>query len=337
MPTPLLTRRQLLRRLPSATLGATLGATLTSCTPAPTTTSDGRPIIRFGHFPNITHVQALVAHHLWRQKKCWFHDHCQVEIEWFIYNAGPSAIEAVFSRALDLAYIGPSPVLNAYAKSNGSEPRILAGAANGGSALIVHPASGITTPADFRGKRLATPQIGNTQDIQARAWLLDQGFSISQTGGEVHVIPTRNADQLSLFAKGALDAVWTTEPWATRLQLELGGKVFLEDKETTATLLIGRSAWLAQHSDLATKIIAAHRALTSWILAHPAESRQMIKDELKILTSAAPDEAVLDGALARTVLTNDISPASLQHLVASAQKVGFLKSIPALDSLLLHP
>ena len=325
-----LNRRQFLRLLPPVAAG--VGGV--SCSPAARVTADGRAIVRFGHFPNVTHVQALVAHQWWRRGQCWFKQRCGVEIEWFIYNAGPSVMEAFFTRALDLSYIGPSPVLNAYAKSAGAEPRILAGAANGGSALVVRPASGITQASDFRGKRVGTPQLGNTQDVQLRAWLKDQGFTITQTGGDVLVIPTSNADQLGLFAKGSLDAVWTAEPWATRLELESAGRVFLEDRESPVTLLVGRTAWLAADAELASAITAAHVELTQWITEHPEEARKMIKAELKSLTTSAPSDAVLDGALARTVLTTKVSLDSLQKMVTSAQKAGFLKSIPPLEPLL---
>lgn len=330
MKTKSMTRRELLRLLPAAGLGA--GAA--SCSKRPVATADGRPIIRFGHFPNITHVQALVAHNLSRQGTGWFERRLGAQIEWSTYHAGPSAIEAIFARVLDVTYIGPSPVLNAYAKSRGEEPRILSGAANGGSALVVRPDAGITTPADFRGKKVASPQLGNTQDIQVRAWLIDHGFAVTQTGGDVHVIPTANPDQLTLFANGDLHAAWTVEPWVARLELEAGATVFLADRETTVTLLAARNGWIQENPALARALIDAHRELTEWIIAHPAESRQMIKDELQQLTTAAPSDAVLDLALSRTVLTNDITQASLEAMVNSAQKVGFLKDIPSLAPLL---
>lgn len=290
--------------------------------------------IRFGHFPNITHIQALVAHNLSRQGKGWYEERLGVKIEWYTYNAGPSAIEAIFSKSLDVTYIGPSPVLNAFAKSKGTEPRILAGAANGGSALIVRPGANIEKPEDFRGKKIATPQLGNTQDVQARAWLVEHGFQVSQTGGDVMVLPTQNGDQLGLFTTGDIDAVWTAEPWASRLELEAGGKVFLEDKETNVTLLAARAGFLTERTELAKKLAAAHRELTEWVIAHPKETRELVKAELKELTGKAPSDELLDKALARTVLTNEISRPSLDKMVGSAQKAGFLKDIPALDPLL---
>ncbi len=318
-------RRTLLNLLPA------IG--LTACGKQ-STPPGGKPVIRFGHFPNVTHVQALVAHNLSRQGQGWFEQRLGATIEWFTYNAGPSAIEAIFAKSLDVTYIGPSPVLNAFAKSKGSEPRILAGAANGGAALLVRPGAGIASPGDFRGKRLATPQLGNTQDVQARAWLAEQGFAIKQTGGDVHVLPTQNADLLALFQKGDLDAAWAVEPWATRLEIEAGAKVFLEDKDTNVTLLAGRVAWLKEQPGLTEKLVAAHRELTDWVKANPEETKRHLKAELLELTKAAPKDEVLDRALARVVITNEISRPSLEKMVSSAQKVGFLKDIPTLDKLL---
>jgi NitT/TauT family transport system substrate-binding protein len=307
-------------------------AALPACKPS--SPNSGKPVLRFGHFPNITHVQGLVAHNLSRQGKGWFEQRLGVDVQWFTYNAGPSATEAIFARSLDVTYVGPSPVLNAYAKSKGTEIRVIASAANGGSALVVRPAANIKAPADLRGKKLATPQLGNTQDVQARAWLIEQGFNVTLTGGDVTILPTQNADQLSLFSKGDLDAVWTVEPWVTRLKNEAGGQIFLEDKNTNVTLLAASAAFVKEQADLARKLVAANRELTAWLKEHPADARALIKAELKELTHAEPSDALLDEALGRVVLTDEISRASLDTMVKNAQKVGFLKDIPDLKDLL---
>src|SRR3982750_865150 len=142
-------------------------------------------VIRVGHFPNITHAQALVAHNLSRQGKGWFEEKLGggLKIEWFVYNAGPSAMEAVFAQSIDLTYVGPGPALNAYTKANGAEIRLIAGAANGGAGLVIQADGNLKTSSDFRGKKIATPQLGNTQDISCRAWLTDGGLKITQLGG----------------------------------------------------------------------------------------------------------------------------------------------------------
>src|SRR5436309_7832919 len=202
--------------------------------------------IQFEHFPNITHAQGVIAHALTRQGKGWYEQRLgpNVEIQWFTYNAGPSAMEAIFAGSLDLTYVGQGPALNAHFKSNGEEIRVLAGAANAGAALVVKSDSPIKAPADFRGKKIATPQLGNTQDISCRAWLKAQGFNVTQTGGDVMVLPTNNPDQLALFQSGGVDAVWTVEPWVTRLEREAKGKVFLEDTNVITTWLVSSSKFL---------------------------------------------------------------------------------------------
>lgn len=307
-------------------------ATLVSCGKQEPV-AGSKPVIRFGHFPNITHVQALVAHQLSRQGKGWYEQRLGADIQWFIYNAGPSATEAIFARALDVTYIGPSPVLNAYAKSKGNELRVLAGAAIGGSALVTRPGANINAAEDLKGKKVATPQLGNTQDVQLRAYLADNGFNITQTGGDVFILPTQNADQLALFQKGELDAAWTVEPWTTRLELEARAKVLVDDRDTNVTLLASSAAFASQHPDLAKKLVAAHNELTQWISDHPAEAKALIKSELTELLKSEPKDALLDKALSRIVLTNEVSRTSLDKMVSNAQKAGFLKEIPALDQL----
>ena len=296
--------------------------------------ADANAPVRFGHFPNITHLQGLVAHQLSRQGKGWYESRLSVPVEWFTYNAGPSATEAIFGGALDVTYIGPSPVLNAYARAKSTEMRILAGAANGGSSLMVRPAANLKTLADFKGKKIASPQLGNTQDVQLRALLAEHGFTITQTGGDVTILPTQNADLLNLFQSGDLDGAWAPEPFASILELEAGAQNFLEDKDTNVTLLASSAAFFKARPELARKVAAAHRELTDWIKAHSQEARELAVAELKALTSKEPKAAVLDKALPRVFLTNEISRPSLEKMVAGAKAAGFLKDIPSLDALL---
>src|SRR5712692_1409834 len=222
--------------------------------------------VRVGHFPNVTHVQGLVAHALSRQGKGWFEERIGpgTKIEWFVYNAGPSAMEAIFAKSIELTYVGPGPALNAYTKSNGDEIRLIGGAANGGAALVVQPDQNLKTPADFRGKKIATPQLGNTQDISCRAWLVAGGLKITQLGGDAQVIPTQNPDQLALFKAKKIDAVWTVEPWLSRLEKEASGKVLVEDKEVATTILVSSVKFLQQR-ELVKKFAQAHAELTDWI------------------------------------------------------------------------
>src|SRR5438309_641091 len=259
----------------------------------PNSRAEEKTVIRFGHFPNITHAQGVIAHALSRQGKGWFEKYLgpNVEIQWFTYNAGPSAMEAIFAKSLDVTYVGPGPALNAYFKSNGEEIRVISGAANAGAALVVKADSPIKTPADFRGKKIATPQLGNTQDISCRAWLKAHGFKVTQTGGDVTVLPTNNPDQLALFQKGDVDAVWTVEPWVTRLEHEGNAHVFLEDRDTITTWLVSSVKFLRDRRDFAKKIVSANKELTDWIQASESEAQKLLIDELKAETRAefSPD------------------------------------------------
>ena len=285
--------------------------------------------IRFGHFPNITHAQGVIAHALSRQGKGWFEQRLgpNVEIQWFTYNAGPSAMEAIFARSLDVTYVGPGPALNAYFKSNGEEIRVISGAANGGAALLVKADSPIKAPADFRGKKIATPQLGNTQDISCRAWLKAQGFHVTQTGGDVMVIPTANPDQLALFQNGGVDAVWTVEPWVTRLERDAKARVFLEDKDTITTWLVSSVKFLHDRRDFAKKIADANVELTKWIQQNPAEAQKLLIEELKAETRAdfAPDAVAQ--AWNRIQFTSEVSRDLIAKSVQDGKDAGFLKGL----------
>src|SRR5919197_2487190 len=210
--------------------------------------AEEKTVIRFGHFPNITHAQGAIAHAFTREGKGWFEERLgpNIEIQWLIYNAGPSAMEAIFAKALDVTYVGQGPAVNAHLKSNGEEIRIISGAANAGAALVIKPDGAIKTAADFRGKKIATPQLGNTQDISCRAWLKANGFKVTQTGGDVTVVPTNNPDQLGLLQSGGVDGVWTVEPWITRLERQANAKVFLEDKDVLTTWLASSVRFLQE-------------------------------------------------------------------------------------------
>jgi NitT/TauT family transport system substrate-binding protein len=292
--------------------------------------------IRVGHFPNVTHVQGLVAHHLSRTGKGWFEQRLgpDVKIEWYIYNAGPSAMEAILANSIDLTYVGPSPALNAYTKSNGEEIRIVAAAAAGGAALVVQADSGLKQPSDFRGKIIATPQLGNTQDIACRAWLANGGLKITQTGGDASIIPTPNPDQLTLFKNRKLDAVWTVEPWVSRLERDAGGKVVVEQSKDSITVLVSGVKFLKTKRDLAAKFVRAHRELTEWILAHPEEAKQMVRQELAAETKAEVSADLIAQAWKRIALTNDPSLEEYKHFVADAQRAGFIRSAPDLSRLI---
>jgi len=301
--------------------------------------AEQKTVIRFGHFPNITHAQAVIAHALSRQGKGWFEERLgpNVEIQWFTYNAGPSAMEAIFAGSLDVTYVGPGPALNAHFKSNGQEIRVISGAANAGAALVVKADSPIKNPADFRGKKIATPQLGNTQDISCRAWLKAHGFNVTLTGGDVMVIPTANPDQLALLQKGSVDAVWTVEPWVTRLELEAKARVFLEDKDTITTWLVSSVKFLRDRHDSAKKIAEANVELTKWIQEHESEAQKLLIEELKAETRADfPPDAVAQ-AWKRIHFTSEISRELIAKSVQDGKDAGFLKGSTDTSKLIESP
>ena len=291
--------------------------------------------IRVGHFPNITHAQGVVAHAFSRQGKGWFEQRLGpgTKIEWFLYNAGPSAMEAIFANSIDLTYVGPGPALNAYTKSNGEEIRLIAGAANGGAGLVVQPGENLKAAADFRSKKIATPQLGNTQDISCRAWLTDGGLKITQLGGDAQVIPTQNPDQLGLFKAKRVDAVWTVEPWLTRLEQEASGKVIVEEKEVATTILVSSVKFLKEQRDLAKKFAQAHAELTDWITKNPEEAQRLIKAELLEETKSDMSPQLIAAAWKRIVFTAETPRAAVEKFMQNSVRAGFIKTAPDLSKL----
>jgi NitT/TauT family transport system substrate-binding protein len=320
-------------------LGLAGGALLCSLLILATIAAAQMQTLRLGHFPNITHVQALVAHHLTRQGKGWFEERLGggIKIDWYVYNAGPSAMEAIFANSVDLTYVGPNPAINAYVKSQGTDIRVVAGAVNGGAALVVQPDAQLGAAADFKGKKIGTPQLGNTQDVAARAWLAAGGLKITQAGGEAHILPTANPDQLALFKQKQLDAVWTVEPWVSRLELEAQGKVLLEQPDAVTTILVAGVKVLGAQRETVAKFVAAHNELTEWIKANPAEAQRMVREELAAETRTAVAPELVERAWKRIVLTGTVSRTSLETFMASAQAAGFLRGAPDLSRLIERP
>lgn len=288
---------------------------------------DAQVTIRAGHFPNITHAQGVIG-----QANGWFEKALgkDVKVEWRVFNAGPSVIEALFAGQLDIAYIGPNPAINGYVKSKGEALRIVAGAASGGAGLVVRSDSGINTVRDFDGKKIASPQLGNTQDVVLRGWLKDNGYKVKEKGGTVQVIPIENPDQLTLFIKKEIDGAWTVEPWVSRLILEGNGRLFLDERDiwpgrrfVTAHLIVS-TRFLKEHPDLVKKWIATHVELTNWINRNPEEAKRVLSNEIKMETGKAISENVLNESLKRIEFTYDPIPNSLFQSARWAFEQGFL-------------
>ena len=294
-------------------------------------------VVRVGAFPNITHAQAMVGKANGAFERALGPT---AKIQWTSFNAGPSAIEALFSGAIDMTYIGPNPAIAGYVRSNGEALRVVAGAASGGVSLVVRNDSGINKPEDFHGKRVASPQLGNTQDVALRAWLKAHGMKSSDKGGDVQVIPLANPDQLTLFLQKQLDASWAPEPWATRLIHEGNAHMFLDERdlwpqrEFVITHLIVSAKFLREHPDVVKKWIAANVDLTDWINAHQAEAKTILNQQLQKETGKALSPAVLDEAFGRLQVTYNPLRSSLLTSAHSAYDAGFLgKQMPDLSGL----
>jgi NitT/TauT family transport system substrate-binding protein len=300
-------------------------------------TTSAQTVIHVGAFPNITHAQAMVG-----KANGWFDKRMapKATIDWKTFNAGPSAIEALFAGALDMTYIGPNPAISGYVRSNGEALRIVAGATSGGASLVVRNDSGIQKPEDFHGKKVASPQMGNTQDVALRAWLLAHGMKSTDKGGDVQVIPLANPDQLTLFMKKELDAAWAPEPWATRLIREGNGRLFLDERSlwpdgqfVTAHLIV-RTQFLKDHPDLVKDWIRAHVELTDWIGAHLPEAKKLLNQQIQKETGKALPEDLLNDAFGRMTVTYDPLRSALMSAAKSAFDAGFLgRQMPDLSRL----
>ena len=230
--------------------------------------------LRVGFFPNLTHAPALAARQLEREQADWHRSRLPAgtRLEWRAFNAGPSAMEALLAGAVDVTYVGPSPALNAHVRTKGAEIRVLATVARAGNALVVRKGAGLATPADFRGRRLGTPQLGNTQDIDARVWLRSGGLRVHLGGGDAQVVPAQNAELMLLFSRGDIDAAWTVEPWVTRLTEEFGGEILVEKKEAPITLLVTSVSALGRRRAEIEAFVRTRRCATSCSRTDPITS-----------------------------------------------------------------
>jgi len=294
-------------------------------------------VIRVAAFPNITHAQAVIG-----KANGWFDRALgpQVKVEWSSFNAGPAAIEALFAGTIDMTYVGPNPAINGYVRSNGEALRVIAGASSGGASLVVRNDAGIGKPEDFHGKRVASPQFGNTQDVALRNWLHNHGMKTTDKGGDVQVVPIANPDQLTLFLKKDLDAAWAPEPWATRLIHEGNARRFVDERslwpngQFVVGLLVVSNRFLARHPDLVKSWMRAHVELTDWINAHPAEARKLLNEQIRRETGKALPPDVLDEAFSRIEVTYDPLHSALNTAAQQAFADGFLgRTMPDLSGL----
>jgi NitT/TauT family transport system substrate-binding protein len=269
--------------------------------------SDGTAAeLRLGYFANVTHAPALIG-----VDEGLFADELgDTKLTTQVFNAGPDEVEALFAGALDAAYIGPSPTINAYGQSDGDAIRIIAGAASGGAQLVVR--DGIDSSADLKGTTLASPQLGNTQDVALRTWLTEEGLENSvEGGGDVTIAPTANSDVLNLFQTGDLDGAWVPEPYASRLVLEGGGHVLVNEKDLwpdgqfVTTHLIVRTEFLEEYPESVAALLRGHVAAVEQATDDADTAKTAVNAGLEAAGGKPLDAEVLDRAWTELTVTYD--------------------------------
>jgi len=280
--------------------------------------------LRIGFFPTVTHGAALIA----LQRGTW--KSLPVPVEPRAFGAGPEAMEALFAGAIDACFVGPMPAANAFLRSHGEAIVIVAGAAANGAAFVVGKDSGITSPESLHGKRLAAPQLGNTQDVALRIYLEDHGLRSRERGGDVQVMPISNPDILTLLRTGKLDGAWVPEPWVSRLQIEAGARVFVDERDRwperrfpSAVLVVTRQLADAR-PDLVRALVQSHVATVEWARAHPDEALKLVGDALFEQAHKRLPPKVLAEAFAHVELTADPMPAAIEKVAADARRLGYL-------------
>ncbi|MCC6546011.1 ABC transporter substrate-binding protein [Candidatus Sumerlaeota bacterium] len=303
---------------------------IVACSDAGNAAVSGKLTVNLGYFPNVTHAQAVVGVADGTFAKALGPD---VTLKPATFNAGPSVIEAVFGGQLDIAYIGPSPTLNGFIKSDGEEVRVIAGAVENGTLIVGSRKRGITKIEQLKGATIATPQLGNTQDISAKAYVTSElGGKLGNGKGETNVIPVANPDIEILFDKDQIDAAWIPEPWASRL-LDRGlVNVIVEEKELwpekkfLLTNVIVRRKFLEEHPDVVKNFLKAHVALTRELTADRQKFALIINAETKRITGKELPPTVIASSLDHVAFNVDPSPASFEAFFQKGKSQGLLRA-----------
>jgi len=285
--------------------------------------------LRLGYFPNVTHASAIVGVEggIFQEKLG-----NNVKLDTSTFNAGPQAVEALNSGALDATYIGPNPAINAVAQSGGEAIRIISGATSGGAFLVVKPT--IKSAKDLKGKQIASPQLGNTQDVALRTWLKKKGLKTDPAGGgDVSILPQENSQTLDLFEQGQLDGAWVPEPWATRLVDEGGGKILVDEATLwpqgryVTTQVIVRTGFLKDHPDAVKRLLEGQVAANDLIKNDPAKAQDLVGQGINNATGKPLAADVIAASFKNLTFTNDPIATSLRKSAKDAESAGLLKAV----------
>jgi len=287
-------------------------------------------VVRIGYFANLTHAQAVLGVSSGDFAKAVL----PATLSTSKFNAGPELMQALFAGQIDIAYVGPGPVISAYATSHGEALRVIAGGAANGVLIVARKDGPVNTLADLANHKLATPQLGNTQDISAKHYLRDVLHSDLR-----QVDPIPNNQLVTLISRGQIDAAWVPEPWGSILVSQTGARVIAEEKDLwpskqfTLTLVVTTPEFLAAHPDVVKSVLAVHKKWTRLLTDAPDDQVKPLAAALNNLTGQTFDSAILSAALHRTTFTNDPLPDTLSTMAAWTTELGFVDSVPDLQKL----
>ncbi|MEZ0325794.1 MAG: ABC transporter substrate-binding protein [Fimbriimonas sp.] len=292
---------------------------------------EGHVTVRLGHFPNITHAPALVGVAREDFEKA-LGEASDLDVK--VVNAGPEAMEALLAGELDVTYVGPSPAINTYIKSEGKALRVISGVCSGGASLVATKESGIRGIKDLNGKKVATPQLGNTQDVSLRSFIAKEGLQPKDKGGQVEIIPTKNPDILMLFKQKQIDAAWVPEPWASRIVEETGAVRVIDerdlwpDKKFTTTVMVARTEFADRHPELVAKLVEANAQIIDWMNANTKDAQKLVNEQLAKLTGKPLKDSLLEESWKYMEFTSDPMEWCFDQFAISAKECGFLKNVP---------
>ena len=303
--------------------------------PPPTAKPGAAPVtVHLGFLTNLTHASAIVGVQTGIFNVALGQNHVQTSL----FNAGPDEVTALFSGALDVAYMGPNPTINAFAQSHGQAIRAIGGATSGGAALVVQ--QNINSAQDLKGKKVASPQLGNTQDVALRYWLKQNGLSTDQQGGgDVSVVPQDNAQTLQTFKANQIQAAWVPEPWVTRLVQDGGGKILVDERslwdngQFVTTDIVVRTAFLNDHPDVVRDILVGQFKANQFLQQYPSDSQTIVNNFIGQATGKPLSPGTVAAAWGRMQFTNDPIARSLAIDAQHAQAVGLLDPSVKLDGI----
>ena len=296
--------------------------------------------IRVAFFPSVVHAVPIIG----METQTFANNlNADLDIQVKIFDSGPQVIESIFSNSVDIAYVGPGPVINGFLKSDGNDLKILAGAASGGASFVIQKNSGLDLIENYSGKRIAAPQISNTQDVSLRHYLAENGLITAEKGGDVFVLNIANPDIYTLFAKGDIDGAWVPEPWATMLVEELDGvRLFDENKfwpenQFSSVLLIGRSDYIEKNPEIIKKWINANEKTVQWINNHPNESKILYNEFLKSYMGRTLPQNIVEKSFSKIMITSEPLENSIHTFAERADALGYLgRDGYTLDGIFYH-